>query len=126
MAHQLPNAINTAVNVLGTSGLLAARPAGHQRSREAAPDPVAAPPVSAELEGGLAGVRQTAAAVNTAALPDEPGTQVSLAPGPAAQAGAAGQLPDLAMDSSKLGGDPASAAVSSHAGPEADPYHLAA
>lgn len=50
MAHQLPNAINTAVNVLGTSGLLAARPAGHQRSREAAPDPVAAPPVSAELE----------------------------------------------------------------------------
>lgn len=28
------------------------------------------------MQGGLAGVRQTAAAVNTAALPDEPGTQV--------------------------------------------------
>jgi hypothetical protein len=49
MAHQLPNVVSTAVNVLGTSGLLAARPAGQQRSREAAPDPIAAPPAAAEL-----------------------------------------------------------------------------
>ncbi|KAF6259108.1 hypothetical protein COO60DRAFT_1700968 [Scenedesmus sp. NREL 46B-D3] len=98
MAHQLPNAVNAAVNVLGTSGLLSARPAGQSRSREAAPDPVAAPPAAAELGGGLAGVRQTAAPVNSAALPDDSastGTQVSLAPAPAAEAGSAGQLPAL-------------------------------
>jgi hypothetical protein len=50
MAHQLPNVVSTAVNVIGTSGLLAARLSGQPRSREAAPDPVAAPPAAAELE----------------------------------------------------------------------------
>jgi hypothetical protein len=54
MAHQLPNAINTAVNVLDTSGLLAARPAGQPRSREAAPDPVAAPPAELGVSAAVA------------------------------------------------------------------------
>jgi hypothetical protein len=59
-------------------------------------------------------------------VPAVAAVQVSMAPVPGAHAAAGGQLPALDTDASTLGGDPASAAVSTHAGPEADPYHLAA
>jgi hypothetical protein len=68
MAHQLPNVVSTAVNVLGTSGLLAARPAGQPRSREAAPDPIAAPPAAAELGVSKAEAAQVSTSLGVCAF----------------------------------------------------------
>lgn len=102
---------------------------GEPRSREAPPDPVAPPPPSAEAQGGLAGVRKTAKPISHAS--DGSPAAAATLHGPPAVAtigGVVEQVADLGSVGEGLAAaaDNASntAAVSTHAGPEADPYHL--
>lgn len=96
----------------------------------AAPDPVAPPLPSAEAQGGLAGVRQTAEPIShavdgvSAASAHGPPTATAPTAGrvvcdQVADLGSEGELAAAAADQ-----DGTTAAVSTHAGPEADPYHL--
>lgn len=102
--------------------------AGEPRSRVAASDPVAPPPPSAEAHGGLAGVRQTAEPISHAV----DGVGPASAHGPAAVAAPTegwvlDQVADLGSEGELAAAadmDGATAAVSTRAGPEADPYQL--
>lgn len=108
--------------------------AGEGRSRAAAPDPVAPPPPSAEAQGGLAGVRTAAEPISHAA----DGSQaVRVQPADAvgmtglADGGVGGGVVDQVAELGTIGelsaaaeGYGNTAAVSTHSGPEADPYHL--
>jgi hypothetical protein len=105
---------------------------GEGRSRAAPPDPVAPPPPSAEAQGGLAGVRKSAeplshATDGSAAV----GVQPADTAGMTGLAGGGGGLVDQVADLGTVGERSAAAeglgntaAVSTHSGPEADPYHL--
>jgi hypothetical protein len=118
--------------------LLALLSAGEGQSRQAAPDPTPPAPASANAQGGLAGVRKAAEPISTSSHGDGSSSPVPLgnpvvsAPvgsGAGDSVGLMEQVADLGTVGEKA---PASegfgntAAVSTHAGPEADPYHLAA
>lgn len=111
-------------------------PAGEARSKETPPGPVPAPPPSAEAQGGLAGVRTAGEPISHAVDGSTPahGPPAALSAVPALASGGAGGGPRVVDHVADFGtmGEAAeaaeeagtTAAVSTHAGPEADPYHL--
>jgi len=111
------------------------RPSGEARSKETPPGPVPAPPPSAEAQGGLAGVHTAGQPISHAVDGSTPahGPPAALAVPATASGGAGGgpRVVDQVVDFGTIGEAAAAAedagttaAVSTHAGPEADPYHL--
>jgi hypothetical protein len=90
---------------------------------------VAPPPPAAETQGGLAGVRKAAEPISYAADGSTAvhGNPAAAAPTAAAGMGGLDQVADLGSVGEMAAAgdmDGNTAAVSTHSGPEADPYHL--